>query len=79
MKRGAAPKYKELGSSPAKVDLTRKPTMPMENYKPSKVKKSTTTAHGQLDDAEAEYQTDLLLKQQKDDPGSKYDPAADPE
>ena len=24
MKRGAAPKYKELGSSPAKVDLTKK-------------------------------------------------------
>ena len=47
-------------SSPVKdngdVDLTRKPTIPMENYKPPK--KSTTTAHGQLNDAEIEAKED---------------------
>ena len=36
---------------------------------PKKAKKSTTTAHGQLNDAEAEYQADLSLEQKEDAAG----------
>ena len=35
MKRGAAPKFKDLGSSPAKVDLTKKKVGPVAEEKPT--------------------------------------------
>ena len=66
MRSGNAPSFKMMGSSPAKVDLTKKTGLgPRVNKEDKKTKKSTVAVDGQIEDAQSDYERDLKIKNKK--------------
>ena len=91
MKRGAAPKFRDLGSSPAKQsDMTilrekqARSSKGISEFQHFKNPKSVDINEPRVEDwmkeaSEKEKEAARKAQEIKDDPGRKYDPAADKE